>query len=191
MRKASAVSRGHQKRIKLLARCLLVLDCCQCYDEDHLRSKKILVGYYKLGHQIGFSFHIIVVTILKFALFIPFYTAISRSIEDLRRMDEAANLGEGLLESDENGRRGRKSRKGLVRLRADKADNSYRVERIQPGAQDPPNPYLPPSESEQIEGWSKGVQPDYSQKHKQSEAVKLPQPSSDEDDEPWGDWQGG
>lgn len=191
VRNASAVSSGHQKRIKLLAKCLLAVECFKCNDEDNLRGKKLLLDYYKLGHQIGFSFHIIIVTVLKFALFNPFWTACSASLEDLKQMDDAANLGEGLLRSPSTGRRERKSVKSRVRMRdpgSNEPGMNYRVENIQPGELEPPNPYLPPSEDHG--GWG-SKQPAYGGRNDANVSNKKPQKSSTPEASPWGDWEAG
>jgi len=195
VRYGSAVSEGHQKRIKLLAKCFLVLDCCQCHDEDHIRGKNILLGYYKLGHQIGFAIHIIVVTILKFALFVPFFISCSTSIDELRRADEAASLGKDLLQSKADGQRMRKSRNGPVRLQdvgSNEPDWNFQVEHIQPGALEPsapPNPYPLQSESRQIEGLSNASTEHYQSGYEHRVSEKPPPPYRDEAAEPWGDWQ--
>merc|ERR1719204_1192828 len=149
---------GHQKRIKAFAGCFLWCECFEFSDKNHLRGKKALLNYYKLGHHLGFSFHIITVTLVKLVLFNPFWTPLTASLEDLKQMDDATNLRRGLLRSKAehsgaSSRKKRPSRNGRVQLK-DVAVNepgaSFQVEYIQPdGEGEPPNPtnpYIRPSE---------------------------------------------
>jgi len=171
---SSAVSRGHQKRIKTLAGFVLGLECCQCGDEDNLRGKRVLLNYYKLGHHLGFSFHIIIVTLIKFALFNPYWTACIVSLEDLAQMDEDTNLGESLLRSGTNrseavSTKERRSKYGQMKLRDSGVDD--------------PGTY-------QLEHVSRGDRQHHVIDSDANNMVKKVKKSSttEEEDAPWGDW---
>jgi len=181
VRHASAVSRGHQQRIKMLARCVLVFECW-----DTLRGKKVFLDYYKLGHHLGFSLHLIIVSIIKFALFNPFWGAFTTSLEDLKQMDEETNLGEALLPSRAN-RSGARVRKE----RPSKTGHVKSMEYIQPGERDPHKPYLPPSGDN---GEPRGTRHDGYRRqdcafyNDDTTISKANKSSTLEEEEPWGDW---
>jgi len=198
VRNASAVSRGHQKRINMLARCFLVFECFRCDDGDNLRGKRLLLDYYKLGHHLGFSFHIITVTLIKIVLFNPCWKACTSSLEDLKATEER-NLGEGLLRSEESGvslQRERPSRNGRVMLRnigSHEPGASYQVEHIkQPGDSVKSNPFEHPPQGD--EGWEGARHSGYGQKPyviKRDEPIYSGKPqksTTGEEAEPWGDW---
>jgi len=209
VRKASAVSRGHQERIKMLARCVLVCECFQCSDTNNLRGKRLLLDYYKLGHHLGFSFHIIIITLIKFALFNPCWTACTSSLEELKEIDDRLSLSQGLLRSGEGHsgasiQRGGQSRNGRVILRSVGSHEpavSYQVEYIQPTEHDKPPPYQPSSEDNR--GWGEARYSGYGQDARQSgyrqksyvpsknEPIYSGKPlksNTPEEAEEWGDW---
>jgi len=194
VRNASAVSRGHQKRVIMFARCFLVFECCKCSDDDNLRGKRLLIDYYKLGHHLGFSFHIIAITLIKIVLFNPCWKACTSSLEDLKATEEH-NLGEDLLRSGESGVSLQKegpSGNGRVMLRdvgSDESGVSYQVERPsyqaehikQPGAQG-------------NEGWegarhsANGRKPYVIGRDEPMYSGKPRKSTNPEEAEPWGDW---
>jgi len=195
VRSASSLSSGHQKRIKALARCFLVCECFECSDENHLRGQRVFLNYYKLGHHIGFSFHIITITLVKVVLFYPFWTAVSASLEDLKHMDDGADLDEDLLRSRTDyslasSRKERPSRNGSVNLRSVGANDpgaTYRVESVQSGDLESPRPYIRPAEISIDSGRS--AYPGHGRNYV---SIKI-EPSVSynsqiSNGEPWGDW---
>jgi len=198
IRNASAVSRGHQKRINMLARCFLVFECCKRGDGDNLRGKSLLIDYYKLGHHLGFSFHVIAITLIKIVLFNPCWRACTSSLEDLKAMEER-NLGEGLLRSEEPGlslQRNRPSNHGRVMLRNRESHEpgaTYQVEHIkQPGGSVISDSNQRPSQGG--EGWEGARHSGYGQKSyviRSDEPMYSGKPKNSvtpEEEEPWGDW---
>jgi len=188
VRRGSAVSIGHQKRIKKLAGCLLFFQCCQCGDEDNLRGKKVLLGYYKLGHHLGFSFHVIILTLIKFGLFNPFWAACTASLEDLQKEDAEK---QALLHIEPNRprvslQRGEPSRSGRVQLKDVSLEThtvTYKVESVR--SSNSPKPYSPPPEYNGEWGGSEHSLPDKHDPIYSGKSVKNSDPA-----EPWGDWGG-
>jgi len=205
VRNASAVSRGHQKRIIMLARCFLVFECCSCYDDENLRGKRLLVDYYKLGHHLGFSFHIIAITLIKIVLFNPCWKACTSSLEDLKEA-ERHNLGEGLLRSGESRvslQNERPPRNGRVMLRdvgSHEPGVSYQVERLpyqeehieNPGESVSSNSFQHPSQvHEGYEGARHSSNGQNSYAIRREEPIYSGKPHNSitpEEAEPWGDW---
>jgi len=194
VRYASAVSRGHQERIKMLARCVLVFECW-----DTLRGQRVFLDYYKLGHHVGFSLHIIIVSIIKFALFNPFWGALTTSLEDLEQMDEEATLGESLLRSRTNRsgarvKRERPSKTARFKSRdigVEPETNSVEND-SQPGERVRPKPYLPTSgdngEWRRTRHDGYGGQQHYVFDNDDTSISKGKKSSAPDEEEPWGDW---
>jgi len=181
VRHASAVSRGHQQRIKMLAKCVLAMECW-----DTLRGKKVFLEYYKLGHHVGFSLHIIIVSIIKFALFNPFWAVCTTSLEDLKQMDEEENLREALLPSKAN-----RSGARALKERPSKTGRVRSMEYIRPGDRDPHKAYLP-SSGDNGE-WRGTSHDDYGRQdcefyNDDTTISKSKKSSAPEEEEPWGDW---
>jgi len=195
VRNASTLSEGHQKRIKTLARCFLVFECFQFSNWDDLRGKKVLLDYYKLGHFLGFSFHIITVTLVKIVLFNPFWTAMTTSLEDLKRMDDANDLAEDLLpsrpdRSGASGPRERPPRHERAKPRdfgEHEPEVSYHVKDIQPREYRQVNLYSPCYEEREAFGQSpqSGHTQNYLPDNNDPSVGMNPKISNDE---PWGDW---
>jgi len=198
VRSASSLSSGHQKRIKALARCVLVCECFECSDENHLRGQRVFLNHYKLGHHIGFAFHIITVTLVKVVLFNPFWKALTASLEDLKHIDDGATLDEDLLRSRSDysvasSRKERSARNGHANLRDVRANEpgaSYRVEYVQSSDLESPRLYIRPSEIRVDSG-----RPVYSGHGRNYVSVKNdPSVSSNSqisNPDPWGDWSHG